>query len=280
MRSVRYCPPPPLNTIVDYFWWSQRDKAEVSCEHMLPSGSASLVFALHEAPIACLPSPSSKDSFVWFRGIVHGPQTSYFVSGRKPSGTVVGVSFRPGAAGAVLGVPIAELTDRHVTIDELWGPRGRTLHERLLADPKPPAVFELLEQYLTARLGRPLLIHPAVAYALAFRPPAWPASRVADIQRQVGCSHRHFIALFRSAVGLPPKHYFRIKRFTAVLQRLANGRTDLADLAASVGYSDQSHMSREFHDFAGITPTQYRPRGADSVFHHRAESPGRAVGAR
>jgi AraC-like DNA-binding protein len=277
MRSVRYYPPTPLNTIVDCFWWSQRDEAEISCEHMLPSGNASLVFALHEAPIACLPGPSSKDPVVWSRGIVHGPQGSYFVSGPKPSGAVAGVSFRPGAAGAVLGVPITELTDRHVTIDELWGSRGRTLHERLLAAPEPPAVFQLLEQYLAARLQRPLLIHPAVAYALAFRPPAWPASRVADIQRQAGYSHRHFIALFRSVVGLPPKHYLRIKRFAAVLQRLANGKTDLADLAASVGYSDQSHMSREFRDFAGITPTQYRPRGPDSVFHHRAGSPAQAL---
>jgi len=52
-----------------------------------------------------------------------------------------------------------------------------------------------------------------------------------------GYSPRHFIALFRSAIGLAPKHYFRIKRFTAVLQRLASGNTEtLADVAASAGY--------------------------------------------
>jgi len=77
--------------------------------------------------------------------------------------------------------------------------------------------------------------------------------------------------LFRSAIGLALKHYFRIKRFTAVLQRLASGNAEtLADVAASAGYSDQSHLSREFRDLAGITPTQYRPRGPDSVLHHRA----------
>lgn len=81
----------------------------------------------------------------------------------------------------------------------------------------------------------------------------------------------HFIELFRSAVGLTPKHFYRVQRFAAVLRRLATaGAADLADLATSAGYSDQAHLTREFRAFAGITPTQYRPRGTDAVFHHRA----------
>jgi AraC-like DNA-binding protein len=31
----------------------------------------------------------------------------------------------------------------------------------------------------------------------------------------------------------------------------------LADLAATEGYADQAHMTREFRAFAGITPAQY-----------------------
>jgi AraC-like DNA-binding protein len=272
MHMIRYRPAAPLDTVVECLWWSQRDEPELSCEHMLPSGNAALVFALHEARMVCLPSGSSEDPIVWSRGLVHGPQARYFVSGPKPAGAVAGVSFRPGAAAAVLGVPMTELTDRHVTIDELWGSRGRALHQRLLAVADPSAVLRILEQDLIARLQRPLLIHPAVAGALALHSTAWSSSRVTDIQRQAGYSHKHFIDVFRSAVGLAPKHYLRVKRFTAVLRRLASGSADLADLAASVGYSDQSHMSREFRDFAGITPTQYRPRGPESVFHHRAGS--------
>jgi len=49
------------------------------------------------------------------------PQWSYYQSGAKPPGVVCGVAFRPGVAGGILGVPIAEFTDRHVPIDALWG---------------------------------------------------------------------------------------------------------------------------------------------------------------
>jgi AraC-like DNA-binding protein len=270
MQLIRYRPAAPLDAYIEWLWWSQRDQVENSGEHMLPSGSAQLILALHEAPIICRPNAASSRSIVWSRGVVHGPQWSYYQSCAKPPGVVAGVAFRPGVAGAILGLPIAELTDRHVPIDALWGARGNGLREQLLAAGSPASVFRVLEAELTARLERPLLIHPAIAQALAVHSSGSAHSRVADIQRDVGYSPRHFIALFRAAVGLTPKHYYRVKRFNAVLRRIAaNADESLADLAASTGYSDQSHLTREFREFAGITPTQYRPRDPGSILHHR-----------
>jgi AraC-like DNA-binding protein len=206
----------------------------------------------------------------WTRGIVHGPQSSYFVSGPKPRGAVVGVSFRPGAAEAILGLPLTELTDQHVAIDDLWGSRGRHLHEQLANVRTPQAAFALLEATLGGRVRRPLLMHPAVAHALC-ESSRDPQTRVAHIQRQSGYSARHFTALFRASVGLTPKQYLRIGRFGRVLEALAGSRPGtLADLAAANGYADQAHLSREFRDLAGITPSAYQPPGSSSAHHHVA----------
>jgi AraC-like DNA-binding protein len=279
MSLIRFRPASPLDTYVECFWWSERNDAQAYCEHMLPSGSAQLVFALHETPMVCRSASSSTSPVIWSRGVVHGPQGNYFISGPKPPGASAGVALRPGRAAAILGIPMTELTDRHITLDALWGSRGRALHEQLMAANDAHEVFRVLEQALTARLTRPLLIHPAVAHALAPRANSWPSTRVSDIQREAGCSPKHFIAQFRAAVGLTPKHYYRVKRFKAVLERLAGSNAvNLADVAASAGYSDQSHLTREFRDFAGITPTQYRPRDADSVLHHRVLEPASGSG--
>ncbi len=272
MSLLRHHPAPPLDAFVDCFWWSQRDMPDGTCEHMLPGGGVQLVFALHAAPLVSMAGASAAGAVVWSRGVVHGPQWRYFVAGPKPRGATLGVAFHPGAAAAILGMPVAEFTDRHVSLDDLWGARGRSLHERLLSAASPAAAFHLLECELLLRLQRPLLIHPAVAHALATGDHTRSRIRIAELHREAGYSSRHFIALFRAAVGLTPKHFYRVQRFKTVVRHLGGGDpVNLADVAAAAGYSDQAHLTREFRDFAGITPTQYRPRDRDSVMHHRVQ---------
>lgn len=269
MQMSRYRPAPPLDGYVECFWWSHREEPQFDSEHMLPSGGAQLVFALHETPILCRPS-AAENSSAWSGSVVHGPQSSYYVAGPKPKGAILGVSFRPGGAGAVLGASMAELTGRHVTLDAIWGTRGADLRHRLMSAADPTTMFRILERSLSARIHRPLLIHPAVAHALAGHPVDGSPPRVAEIQRASGYSPRHFIALFRSTVGLNPKHYYRIRRFNAAVRSMAGGGQRLGDIAAAAGYSDQAHLIREFREFAGVAPTQYRPGGVDRPLHHRA----------
>jgi AraC-like DNA-binding protein len=267
MQMSRYRPAPPLDRYIECFWWSHRDEPQDDSEHMLPSGGAQLLFALHETPILCRPA---EDSIAWSGSIVHGPQSSYYVAGPKPRGGIVGVSFRAGAAGAVLGASMTELADRHVALDAIWGSRAVDIHHKLMSAAEPKAMFRILEQSLSARIHRPLLIHPAVAHALAAPPADGSPARVAEAQQASGYSPRHFISLFRSAVGLNPKHYYRIRRFNATLRSMAaGGRQGLGDIAAAAGYSDQAHLTREFRELAGVTPTQYRPSGVDRPLHHR-----------
>jgi AraC-like DNA-binding protein len=272
---IRHRPSAPLNGAVDCIWWSNRSDDSRVSEHMLPSGKAHLVFSLHHSPITWAPPGRCNDYRSWTRGIVHGPQSAYYVTGPKPKGRVIGVSFHAGTAGAILGVPLDELQDRHVCIEDIWGSRATELRERLATAPSPQAAIGILERDLIARMQRPLLLHPAVAYALApalreaFHGEAMrPAIRVAEIQQRSGYSARHFIELFRANVGLAPKQFYRIQRFSTALARIARGNRALANVAISSGYADQAHLSREFRELAGVSPSAYSPPAADSEHHH------------
>jgi transcriptional regulator GlxA family with amidase domain len=67
--------------------------------------------------------------------------------------------------------------------------------------------------------------------------------------------------LFAEHVGPGPKWVIRRYRLQEVVGRLeAGGPVDWADLAATLGYADQAHLSRDFADLFGEPPTRYARR--------------------
>src|SRR5690606_36808619 len=99
MNYLKRTPAAPLDAFVDTLWWSRREEPLAASEHILPSGTCQLVVALHDAPIAWAAASPEAAWQPWTGGIVHGPQSTYYRAGPKPSraaGCVPG-AFLPGA---------------------------------------------------------------------------------------------------------------------------------------------------------------------------------------
>jgi methylphosphotriester-DNA--protein-cysteine methyltransferase len=66
------------------------------------------------------------------------------------------------------------------------------------------------------------------------------------------------IAGFREHVGLPPKVVARILRFEHLVARLDDaGSASWSARALDGGFFDQSHLIRDFAEFAGCSPGAY-----------------------
>ena len=69
----------------------------------------------------------------------------------------------------------------------------------------------------------------------------------------------HFARQFKAATGLPPHQYVIARRVERAKQILQTGSDfSLAEVAAHVGFSDQSHLSHHFKRLTGVTPGQFR----------------------
>ncbi|WP_229897978.1 helix-turn-helix domain-containing protein [Streptomyces finlayi] len=82
--------------------------------------------------------------------------------------------------------------------------------------------------------------------------------------REVGCSPHHLSRIFRAGTGVPLARYRNRLRVARVLERIAEGESDLGALAVESGFSDQSHMTRVVREAAGVPPGRVRSllRGA------------------
>lgn len=78
-----------------------------------------------------------------------------------------------------------------------------------------------------------------------------------SVAQEAGLSRFQFAKLCQRTSGMQPRR-LRIQLMVARAQRSIQQGLDLAAASAMAGFSDQSHMSREFRRTIGMTPREYQ----------------------
>ncbi len=73
-----------------------------------------------------------------------------------------------------------------------------------------------------------------------------------------GVSRFHFLRLFKNSLGITPHRFVMDQRLAAARTLLADTDQRLADVAASTGFSSQSHLCTTMRRRLGVTPKQWR----------------------
>jgi len=168
----------------------------------------------------------------------------------------VAVSFRPGAAAALLGVPADAVTDRALDARELFGASDTA---RLLEPKDLEARGKRLEALLLARLpAAPSNAAAAVRCAVSRIEARAGQVRIAALAKGLGIGERRLERAFRAHVGVSPKTFARIARFRAAWRALERGGRGV-EIALAHGYFDQPHLLRDFVAFAGDSPRRIFP---------------------
>jgi len=79
-----------------------------------------------------------------------------------------------------------------------------------------------------------------------------------SVAKEAGIHPVHFAATFRRFHGCSFGEYFRRRRLEYARRQLGDPELSLAQIALDAGFADQSHLTRTFKRFTGLTPGQYR----------------------
>ena len=81
---------------------------------------------------------------------------------------------------------------------------------------------------------------------------------VEDIANFCGLNRSYFGKIFHETMGKTPQEFLIHYRMTKACQLLKSTQMSIKDIAAAVGYPNQLHFSRAFHQILGASPRAWR----------------------
>ena len=176
-------------------------------------------------------------------------------------------------SGPIPTTPEVDLEHRLLLAAARGGADQHALFERSLS-----LVARMLEQHDPSPIGsgRPSTARARAALVEGAREllAADPQRSLTDLSGELAASPHHLSRIFRQATGHTiSAHRIRL-RVRAALERLAGGDHDLARLAAELGFTDQSHLTRSVRAETRATPGALR-----SALAQRRQRDAQAEGA-
>jgi AraC-like DNA-binding protein len=232
-------------------------------ERILPNGQAHLMINLAEDEFRTYSGEFGQSKRSYRGAALAGPHARPTILDTAEFQWLASVEFHPGGAAAFLPLPVDEVSDQAVGLDDLWKLEGRLLREQILEALTPQDKINAIESSLLRNLRgtSSAAMYHAVAMLNRGVPVAVSGSRL-------GLLPKTFVRRFREQVGLTPKRFARVRRMQRIIRSLRTcDAVDWSLLAVDYGFSDQAHLIHDFRDLTGITPMAYKPHSPQRGNH-------------
>ncbi|PYF74824.1 helix-turn-helix domain-containing protein [Pedobacter nutrimenti] len=251
MQHQEFEAPEVLRDIIKCFWYNRRESEELHLGfEVIPDGYAEIIFhfgntlqVAHRGELQTLPSP-------FMMGLLNQPVPFY----AKDRLEIIGVRCFPWAVFDLLGLPTV---------------KGEVhLFEHAIADVQVALIqyietgqikeaMNLIKAYfldLRSKVASNSVLFKA-GKAMRESKGTMPVKQVAI---KAHATVRTLERNFKQSSGYTVKDVSGLMRFEQVRNRLWHyPDSNLASLAAELGYTDQSHLSREFKRYCGTTPAAF-----------------------
>jgi AraC-like DNA-binding protein len=236
-------PDADLAGLVDYFWWARWDTPAPHEQEVVPRP------VVHVSAEVVDGTP---------RLLVHGVHPRMFRRRLEGRGHTVAAGFRPAGFRPFLRGDVGSLEGLEVPAADVLGGDDRPVAAQALACDQPEDGARVLARWLRglAPEDDPLVADLAALVERAEEDTALVrAEQLADL---AGVSLRTLQRRFHAYVGIGPKWVVQRFRLLDVTAAAHGGEdVDWADLAARLGYADQSHLIRAFTRLVGHPPAAY-----------------------
>ncbi|MHA4810941.1 helix-turn-helix domain-containing protein [Flavitalea flava] len=251
MQHQEFEPPEELRDTIKCFWYDSREfGAEPSDFEVLPDGYAEIIFHFgsgcsisYNGSLQALPSP-------FMMGLLNQPVLVTTTNRLE----ILGIRCFPWTVFDLLGLPSGK--DGLRIFEHPIARLQSTLNKLIQSERIHEAIAEIKQYFLDARSQ---IAHDSMLFkaGVAMR----QANGTLPVSQVAAAAHATVRTLerkFKQSSGYSVKDVSGLMRFEQVRNRLwLYPNSNIAGIALELGYADQSHLSREFKRYSGITPAAF-----------------------
>jgi AraC-like DNA-binding protein len=194
----------------------------------------------------------------------------------KPVGLLFGkdhlmvkVCFHPTGTYRLLGIEMTSTVNQGLDATAFWGADVNHVLQQLRSASSPDAMAAIVYDFIERKFDVNCRAEEAideVAIEMLDAANDYSLTQWAD---RACLSLRQFERNFIVRIGITPKLFIRIVRFEHAMRvKNADGNKSWSEIAFECGYTDSSHLLREFKEFAEFPPSKFylQPTSGHSDF--------------
>lgn len=254
---MQISPSKELTSYIKHYLFLHNRETDIQKLRLFSDGNTGVVFSLKSKLISEISNDEVKKylptSFLYgqlngFKDIYSENETSLII-----------VVFQPNGFYQLLGVPATEFQDSIIPVEDVFDQKVSELQEKLSQQNNQTRV-ELLNHFFRSLIAAKSVPNQSIINnALNFILTNKGDFSVKQLVEYTGYTERHLERKFKECIGLNPKKFGNVIRLHHFL-KLLNNKSDTTNLTAicyDAGFSDQSHLIKDFRKHTGISPREY-----------------------
>lgn len=240
-----------LAPYVKQYWFLTVNDVANGSQRFIPAGSIGIIFNRGDLIY------SSTENALFPQSYVFGQTTSYTNLAFKSLNLII-VVLQPIGVNAFLKMSLNELSEQSIALNMLGNSEILELEDRLMGIIDPVTCIYWIEQFLLKYIAR--FDNYNIKRLTSVVQSINKGERDIKKLSQIAClSYKQFKRIFVEYVGLRPKEFLQITRFSRAVHLLqAQPLLSLSKLADECGYSDKSHLIKDVKRFSGYSPVELR----------------------
>ncbi len=255
---MQISPSKELSPYIKHYLFLDNKDADIQKFRLFSDGNTGLVFSFKSKLISGIDNYEVNNflpnSFLY--GQLNGFKDIY----SNTEIALIIVVFHPNGIHQLLGIPANEFLDSILSIDAVFGKNGLLLQEKLSEQNNNQTRVGLLNHFFWNLISKKsqsnqLLINSSLEFIISNK----GHFSISQLVKYTGYTERHLERKFKESIGLNPKKFGNIIKLHHFLKLLKHKSEDLnlTTICYDAGFSDQSHLIKEFRKHTGITPTDY-----------------------